>query len=77
MFRKSLAYYYVSPLINKSNINKKGSNKNGYRIKAVFVKRPQDNYDERMEKLFKIRPFRRISDDDMNEIWPEWNEKEY
>jgi hypothetical protein len=28
-----------------------------------------------MEKLYAIRPFRRIEQKDMDEIWPEW-EKE-
>ena len=50
-----------------------GADIDGYRKKAVFVKRPQDKYDERMEKLYKIRPMRRISDQDMYEIWPEWD----
>lgn len=74
-YRKSLAYYYISPLKNKSNNLKKGANSNGYRTKAVFVKRPHDPDDERMNKLFKIRPYRRITKNDMNEIWPEWNYK--
>jgi hypothetical protein len=75
-YRKSLAYYYVSPLENISNTNKKGANEEGFRTKAVFVKRPQDKYDERMDKLLKIRPHRRITKKDMEEIWPEWNEKD-
>ena len=53
--------------------NKLGADINGYRNKAVFVKRPQDKYDERMEKLYKIRPIRRINDQDMSEIWPYWD----
>ncbi len=25
-----------------------------------------------MEKLYKIRPYRRIEKEDMNKIWPDW-----
>ena len=73
IYRKTLAYYYVSPLRNNANTNKLGSNNDGYRSKAVFVKRPQDPYDERMDKLYKIRPHRRITEEDMRKIWPEWD----
>lgn len=74
-YRKTLALYYISPLISKSETNKLGANSSGYRTKAIFVKRPLDKYSDKMEKLYKIRPHRRITDDDMNEIWPEWNIK--
>ena len=72
-YRKTIAYYYVSqlPLVNINN-NKLGANITGYRTKAVFIKRPQDIYDERMDKLYKIRPHRRITEEDMKEIFPEW-----
>jgi len=73
VFRKSLALYYLSPLKSMPDGNKLGADINGYRNKAVFVKRPQDKYDERMEKLYKIRPIRRINDQDMSEIWPYWD----
>jgi Rps23 Pro-64 3,4-dihydroxylase Tpa1-like proline 4-hydroxylase len=73
VFRKSLAYYYVSPLINKSNKNKVGSNSNGFREKAAFSLRPSDKKDERILKLLSIRPFRRISEEDMEKIYPEWD----
>jgi len=73
VFRKSLALYYLSPLKSKPDGSKLGADIDGYRKKAVFVKRPQDKYDERMEKLYKIRPFRRITSEDMTEIWPEWS----
>jgi len=72
IFRKTIAFYYVSNLINKSSINKYGSNKEGFREKAIFVKNPNDKFDERLEKLFKIRPFRLITKEDMNEIYPTW-----
>lgn len=76
VFRKSLAYYYVSPLTSKSSTEKVGANGDGYRTKATYVKRPQDPFDPRMEKLFRIRSQRRITEEDMNEIWPEWNIKQ-
>jgi len=47
-------------------------NEDGYRTKATFIKRPQDEYDDRMVKLYTIRPTRRITDEDMKLIWPEW-----
>ena len=73
IFRKSLAYYYISPLFNKSVKNKFGNDGSGYRTKASFIKTPLEKYDERIEKLFKIRPFRRITKKDMDEIWPDWD----
>ena len=68
VFRKTIAFYYVS-----ENDNKKLE----YRRKASFVKRPNDNYDERLEKLFNIRPNRRIEQEDLDNIWPEWNKIKY
>ena len=44
----------------------------GFRTKATFKKRPNDKDDDRMNKLYNIRPFRRITKEDMNDIWPEW-----
>jgi hypothetical protein len=71
--RKTIAFYYISDIINKSSTLKLGSNDTGYREKAVFVRRPQEPYDERMEKLYKIRPYRLITKSDMEEIYPDWN----
>jgi len=62
--RNSLAIYYVAE-----------PRKVTLRPKAKFVLRPQDPYDERMQKLLDIRPVRRITEQDLNEIWPGW-EKE-
>ena len=73
MYRKTLALYYISPLKSNPAKNKLGADEDGFRKKAVFVKRPFDKYEERMEMLYKIRPFRIITNDDMNEIWPEWS----
>ena len=66
IFRKSLAYYYVSPLNTQKNEDQ-------YRKKAKFVKRPNDTFDENMEKLEFIRPHRRITKEDMKLLMPDWN----
>ena len=73
IYRKTLAYYYISPMVNKRDNKKTGANSEGFRTKATFIKRPHDKYDERMEKLYKIRPQRRITEEDMKEIFPDWN----
>lgn len=73
VFRKSLAYYYVSPLTHRDgDANKFGNDGSGYRTKASFIKRPQDLDDERMDQLYQIRPTRRIEKVDMERIWPDW-----
>lgn len=73
MFRKSIAYYYVSPLINKNDKGKVGANDEGYRLKACYCKRPKDKFDKGIDSLYKIRPFRRITQEDLNEFCPNWN----
>ena len=74
-YRKSFAFYYISDIVTKNNENIFGNDGTGYRKKAAFIKRPQDPYYEQMEKLYKIRPLRRIEKKDLDEIWPEWNEE--
>jgi len=64
--RRTLAYYWISDLCTK----KKSEH---YRLKAKYVKRPQDVYDERIQKLYDIRKDRRITIEDMDSIYPEWN----
>lgn len=66
IFRKSLAYYYVSPLNSHKSEEQ-------YRKKAKFVKRPEDQYDENIEKIYQIRPYRRITKEDMQLLLPDWN----
>jgi Rps23 Pro-64 3,4-dihydroxylase Tpa1-like proline 4-hydroxylase len=73
ILRKSLAYYYISPLESKKDNSKLGSI-DGYRLKASFVKRPNDVNSEQINKLYNIRPNRLITQKDINEIWPDWNE---
>jgi dTDP-glucose 4,6-dehydratase len=65
ILRKTIAYYYVSPLDSKPDINRIGNDGTGYRTKATFKKRPHDEYDELKEKLYKIRPFRLIKNEDL------------
>ena len=65
MFRKSLAYYYVSPL----NTNKPEET---YRKKATYVKRPGDKFNLGIDTLLKIRPQRRITKEDMDLYCPNW-----
>jgi len=66
--RKSIAYYYISPMITRSNDKKIGNDGSGYRTKANYVKRPQDPYCEKMDKLYKIRPFRLITQKDLDDL---------
>lgn len=68
-FRKSLAYYYVSPLTTDNKSPK------SHRMKAKFVKRPQDQDNENMEKLYEIRTQRLITDIDLKELFPEWKKE--
>lgn len=64
-YRKSLAYYYVSPLNTVKN-------ENAYRKKAKYVKRPQDPYDKNMVQLYNIRENRRIEKEDLEKYFPNW-----
>jgi len=72
VYRKSFAYYYISPLSSSSQSNKIGNDGSGYRTKAIFTKKPDDPNLEQMTELYKIRPIRRIENDDLKKIWPEW-----
>ena len=77
--RKTIAYYYISPLTEKSiNCkNKYGADERGFRNKASFIARPSDNNKEKLDKFYKIRPNRRITKKDIEDIWPEWNKVDY
>ena len=72
VFRKSLAYYYISDLVSKAEEDKIGNNGTGHRAKATYIQHPYTPHNEKLEKLIKIRPFRRIEQSDMDEIWPDW-----
>jgi Rps23 Pro-64 3,4-dihydroxylase Tpa1-like proline 4-hydroxylase len=65
IYRKTLAFYYVSPMT-------KIKQEKDYRFKAKFVKRPQDTYDSNLEELYKIRPNRRITSEDLQKYMPYW-----
>jgi len=65
VFRKTIAYYYISPLDSEPDTNRIGNDGTGYRTKATFKKRPEDEIDELKEKLYKIRPFRLITKEDL------------
>jgi len=68
--RKTIAYYYLSELENKPDTNKVGNDGSGYRTKATYInKTPHSEVDH----FIKIRPFRRIDEKDLKNIWPEWN----
>ena len=77
IYRKSLAFYYISPLKSDKNSNKVGANNIGYREKATFINRPNDTNLEKIIPLYKIRPFRRITKKDIDYNWPEWNAELY
>ena len=77
VLRKTLAYYYVSPLTSNPDVCKKGCDESGYRLKAYYTKRPSDTNDERINQLYFIRPFRLITENDKKEIWKDWNAEEY
>jgi len=72
ILRKSLAYYYISPIQTNSSIIKIGNNGSGFRTKATFVKRPQDPHDDRMERLYKIRSLRLINNEDLIDFTEDW-----
>lgn len=68
-FRKTLAYYYVSPL----NTNKP---EELYRKKAKYVKRSFEKDDENMNELYRIRAERRIETSDLMKLFPNWSKED-
>lgn len=77
MYRKSIAYYYISDLVSKADTNKYGNDGSGHRTKATYIQNPNEQYNDKIQQLIKIRPFRRIEKEDMEQIWPEWNPEEF
>lgn len=71
--RKSLAFYYVSPLnVIKSNPTKT------YRTKAHYIlnnKNEKNENNNKLRELCKIRQHRRITQEDMNTYCPNWNKE--
>uniref|UniRef100_A0A6C0BDL1 Prolyl 4-hydroxylase alpha subunit Fe(2+) 2OG dioxygenase domain-containing protein n=1 Tax=viral metagenome TaxID=1070528 RepID=A0A6C0BDL1_9ZZZZ len=72
VFRKSFAYYYVTN-VSEEDIH----NKSELRQKATFVARPNELNKDKLEPFYKIRPVRRITNEDITEHWPEWNREEF
>ena len=70
--RKTLAFYYVSPMRNEADSKKVGCNEEGFRTKACFVQRPTDERDAGLEALLAIRPHRRITPEDLQRHCPDW-----
>ena len=60
--RKSIAIYYLSDL--RPNIT--------HRSKAEFRKLPDQESNEKLDKLYQIRKTRIITKQDLDEIWPNW-----
>lgn len=80
VFRKSLAFYYVSNSENNNENNnetKFGDNGFGIRTKASFVCRPDEKNKDKLIPLLNIRPIRRIEKSDLDKFWPEWNYEDY
>jgi len=75
IYRKSIAFYYLSNLISKPVQGVTGDDGTGFRTKATFTKRPNDPDYKQMKKLYDIRPLRRIENEDLKRIWPEWTEE--
>jgi dTDP-glucose 4,6-dehydratase len=73
IFRKTIAYYYISDLYSPADDEKVGNDGSGYRTKAAFKRRPDDEYCEKIDSLYKIRPHRLIKQDDLDEIKLVWN----
>ena len=77
IYRKSIAYYYISDLVSKATDNKHGNDGSGHRTKATYRQIPSEIYNTKIQQLLKIRPFRRIEQEDMDRIWPEWTPEEF
>ena len=73
ILRKTLAYYYLSPLESEANEEKVGNDGTGYRTKATFIKRPEDPFCEKIDKLYKIRPYRLINIQDIEDLNIKWD----
>ena len=74
ILRKTLAYYYISPLVTKKEDVRIGHNEEGYRVKAAFRKRPDDPYCLIKDALYQIRPHRLITEQDMDKLSYTFNE---
>lgn len=65
-FRKSLAFYYVSPLIHEKN-------EYNYRKKAKYIITNENEKDNKgLLKLCEIRANRRLEKEDIDTYYPDW-----
>ena len=78
LFRKSLAYYYVSPVESNYKSNEEGHVEKNYRKKAAFFPSLSegDTPNPNMEKLCKIRNERLITKADIDELFPNWTKED-
>ena len=66
-FRKSLAFYYLSPIISIKNENK-------YRKKAKYIITDEkDKNNVELQTLCELRANRRLTNDDIQKYLPNWN----
>ena len=77
IYRKSIAYYYISDLLTNATDDKYGNDGSGHRTKATYRQIPSEPYNHKIQQLLEIRPLRRIEQEDMERIWPEWNPEEF
>ena len=45
--------------------------------KATFVAKPDKKNKKLLNPFLKIRPLRRITNEDIQKYWPEWNSNDY
>jgi Rps23 Pro-64 3,4-dihydroxylase Tpa1-like proline 4-hydroxylase len=70
-FRKSLAFYYLSPIISIKNENK-------YRKKAKYIITDEkDKNNENLQILCDLRANRRLTNDDIQKYLPNWNHNNF
>jgi hypothetical protein len=72
-FRKTIGFYYISDIVSGSNRDKIGNDGSGYRTKATYINVGEP--DKRIDEFIKIRPLRRITQSDIESIWPEWTDE--
>lgn len=66
IFRKSLAFYYVSPLTTL---------KTNYRNKAKYILTDDKKNDKNLQQLYQIRSNRRLTIDDLQLYCPNWKKE--
>jgi hypothetical protein len=70
-FRKSLAFYFASPLNSKKTEKE-------YRKKAKYILTDEkDKRNPLLQQLCEIRANRRISEEDRQQYFPNWDKTQY